>query len=145
MRRTLVLLALTVGCAAGPPPPAALDTANEACRHCRMMVSDVHFAAQIVAPGDEALFFDDVGCLREYLETQAVPPDAVAYVADHRTGEWVRAADAVYTRATNLQTPMGSGLVAHRDEASRSADAGLDGVTVARGEVFASPPPGGSP
>jgi copper chaperone NosL len=116
-------LVLATACGSGPITPAALDTANEACRHCRMIVSNPRLAAQIAAPGEEPQFFDDIGCLREYLRSTQPPGDAVVFVADHRTGEWARAVDAVYTRSHTVATPMGSGLLAHRDAASRAADA----------------------
>jgi copper chaperone NosL len=120
------------GCGGGHVEPAALDAANDACRHCRMIVSDARLAAQIVARGEEPQFFDDLGCLREYLRSAQPPAGAVAFVADHRTGEWVRAVDAVYARSRTVATPMGSGLLAWRDAASRAAD-----PTAAGGEPFA--------
>ena len=60
--------------AAGDAPPAALDTRNETCRSCRMPVSDPRLAAQLAAPGEEPVFFDDIGCLRDFLREHA--PDA---------------------------------------------------------------------
>jgi copper chaperone NosL len=122
MRAIGPVLLLAAGCSAGPPAPAALDTANEPCRHCRMIVSDLRLAAQIVAPGEEPQFFDDVGCLREYLRSTQPPAEAVAFVADHRTGAWVRTVDAVYARSRTAATPMASGLLAWRDAESRAAD-----------------------
>jgi len=129
---------LVAACASGPPPPAALDTKNTECAHCRMIASDIHYAAQIVAPGEEPKFFDDVGCLRDYLNGgAAVPSDAVAYVADHRTGEWVKAADARYTKIVGYSTPMNSGLIAHASIASRDADPGAQrGQPVGVADVF---------
>jgi len=99
-----------------------------------MMVSDVRVAAQIVAPGEEPLFFDDIGCLRDYLASTSAAADAVVYVADHRTGAWVDATQAVFTRSATIETPMGSGIIAHADAASRDADdaaRGGSGVTLA--------------
>jgi copper chaperone NosL len=122
----------------GPPPPAPLDTANEACRHCRMMVSDARFAAQLVAPGEEPLFFDDVGCLRDFLhENPEKAAGFTAYVADHRTRAWIREDRAVYTRVAGLATPMNSHLIAHADAASRAADPDAAGGTpLTAREVF---------
>jgi copper chaperone NosL len=113
-----------------------------------MAASDVRFAAQIVAPGEEPAFFDDVGCLGAYLAGAGTPAvGAIAYVADHRTREWVPAANAVYSRVTDLQTPMGSHLIAHRNQASREADAAARrGVVVDPKEIFGpSGPPGSAP
>jgi copper chaperone NosL len=94
-----------------------------------MVVSDAHFAAQMVASGEEPIFFDDLGCLRDYLRQQAPPAGAALYVADHRSGAWVPAASALYTRLMGTVTPMGGGVVAHADEASRRADSIAAGGT----------------
>jgi copper chaperone NosL len=151
MRMPTALVALAVvlpACARGPARPAPLDTRNETCRSCRMAVSDARLAAQLVAPGEEPAFFDDIGCLRDYLkEHAALPAGAVAYVADHRTKSWVKAAEAVYTRAPRVATPMASHLLAHADPVSREADADARGGQVLGvTEVFGPHrPPGGSP
>ena len=134
-------------CARGPLPPAPLDTKNEACAFCRMGVVDRRFAAQLVAPGEEPKFFDDIGCLRDYLVRAGnASRGAMAYVSDHRTRSWVPAAEAVYTRAPSVQTPMSSGLMAHVDAQSREQDPDAPGgtpVTVA--DVFgARGAPGGT-
>jgi copper chaperone NosL len=118
------VLALVAGCAAGVPAPADLDTRNTPCEHCSMIVSDRRTAAQVVAPGEEARFFDDIGCLASWLKEHGgrLAPRSAVYVADHRTKEWVRAEGAVFTRVPGLETPMGSGLVAHSGAASRDQD-----------------------
>lgn len=132
MSRALAAVAaalLALACDRGPPRPAALDPRHDACAHCRMAVSDARFAAQLVAPGEEPRFFDDVGCLRDWLAANARPGRAVAYVADHRTKLWLRAAGAQYVRVPGLETPMGSHVIAHADAASRAADRDAAGGT----------------
>jgi len=111
-----------------------------------MPVSDARLAAQIVAPGEEPGFFDDIGCLRDYLARSPARPGSVAYVADHRTKGWTRAWAAVYTRS-RLETPMGSHWIAHADAASRDADAAAAGGTpVTAREIFgAAGPPDARP
>jgi copper chaperone NosL len=119
----VLALALFAACSRGPSAPAALDTKNETCGWCRMAVSDPRFAAQLVAPYEEPRFFDDIGCLATFLKSGGAPAKGqIAYVADHRTKAWVRASLAVYTKKPGLETPMGSGLIAHADAASRDAD-----------------------
>ncbi len=140
-----LLLCLAAGCGGGVPPPAALDERNEQCRFCRMAASDQRFAAQLVAPREEPLFFDDLGCLRAFLEGKpALPAGTAAYVADHRTETWVRAERAIYTRNDALATPMGSHAIAHESEASRAADPDARaGRPVSLSEMFPIAPPGG--
>ncbi|MEI6667516.1 MAG: nitrous oxide reductase accessory protein NosL [Acidobacteriota bacterium] len=124
----MALSAAAAACNTGPAKPAALGGSAEACRHCRMIVSNPRFAAQIAAPGEDPVFFDDIGCLSTYLHSAAArPAGSVAYVADHRTGEWVPAAVAVFTVVPSLETPMGSHVVAHVTAASRDADPSTPG------------------
>lgn len=139
MRRRQFVIGAFAGilaCSRAAPQPAAVDTRNDSCAHCRMSVSDARFAAQIVAPGEEPRFFDDIGCMRTFLETHAAPPDATAYVADHRTTQWIVAARALYVRNDRVTTPMGSHLLAFADPSSRNADPDGGGTLMAATDVF---------
>jgi copper chaperone NosL len=106
-----------------------------------MAVSDVRFAAQLVVPGDDARFFDDIGCLADYLRAKRdLPKGSLAYVADHRTKAWVEAGAAAYTKVSGLDTPMSSHLVAHADAASRDVDSvARGGVRLSSADVFGAP------
>ena len=144
---TTILAGLALAaCASRPPEPAPLDTRSEACSSCRMAVSEARFASQIVPPGELPRFFDDLGCLGTFVKAGHAPAGAVAFVADHRTGAWVRADHAVYTRVARLATPMSSQVVAHADTASRDEDpAAAGGAPLMPAELFGpSGPPGGS-
>ena len=139
--RTLAAVLLCAAFACGvrdTTPPAPWEPGVHQCAFCRMTVIDRGFASQIVAPDDEPNFFDDMGCLANYLAKQTTPvARAVVYVADRRTGEWVPAADAVYTRVDTLRAPMGSHIVAHRSADSRAGDAeSATGIAVAIRDVF---------
>jgi copper chaperone NosL len=124
MKSAVGLLAVLGAAACTASGPAPLDTRNDACAWCRMAVSDPRFAAQLALPGEDPRFFDDVGCLSDYLRAKPdLAEGARAYVADHRTKAWVDAATAVYTRVGAVEAPMRSHLVAHADAASRDADA----------------------
>ncbi len=134
---SLALLTLTIACASGPPPPATLVPGQDTCRFCRMLVSNTKVAAQIVEPSEEPVFFDDIGCLRNHLKAAAAGTIAYAYVADHRTGQWVAASQALYTRASSVATPMSSHLIAHADAAGRAQDpAAESGIPLTASDVF---------
>lgn len=133
----LVMVLFVSGCAGAPAPAALSPHGGDACASCRMAVSNPRTAAQIVVSGEEPRFFDDLGCLRDYLTERPLPSNGRAYVADHRTGEWVRAENAVYARADAVETPMGSHLLAWSDEASRGQDPSAEGAErVAAGAVL---------
>lgn len=147
--KLLPAVLLLLSSCGGPPAPVEIDTRSDACAWCRMSVSDLRTAAQLVAPLEEPRLFDDVGCLRDYLAGGAtLPAGAVAYVADHRTRSWVAAARAVYVQTPDLSTPMSSGIAAWADAASRTSDLSVPQGASPRtaAEIFgAHAPPGGRP
>ncbi len=150
MTRLVGAIALLAGvsCASKPPMPVAFDSANEPCAFCRMVGSTGRFAAQLVGPAQDPVFFDDIGCLRGYLRSGAgVADEAIAYVVDHRTGVWIQAGRAIYTENKAVSTPMGSHLLAHESAASRTADPDATGGTLvlASGVFSGTSLPGGTP
>jgi copper chaperone NosL len=137
VRGTVAVVLALAGCAGGAARPAEVDTRNDACAQCRMIVSDARYAGQVVGGGAEPRFFDDLGCLASYLRQNPPAGGAAVFVADRRTKQWVPAAGAVYTRVPGLDTPMGSGIVAHADAASRDADRDVaGGKQVTAAELF---------
>lgn len=138
----LALLVSMAGCADGPLPPATI-TVGVDCSHCRMAVSDPTLAAQLVAPGEDPRFFDDIGCLVAYLKEHPAGTGARAYVADHASGSWIVANDALYSRGDRVATPMGSHLIAHADEAAQARDGSArDAARLTARDVFG---PAGAP
>ncbi len=136
-------------CSGGVPQPVSLHLHNESCAWCRMAISDHKLAAQLVAPNEEPKFFDEIGCLRDYLAAQTtLPKGALAYVTDHRTEQWIRADRAAYTKAMGLATPMGSHLIAHENITSWREDPNAPGsLSITGADVFGpnGPPNGEGP
>lgn len=127
MKRLLwIALAIGAACAPGPPQPLDIRAGEDTCAHCRMTIVSMTTAAQIVEPGEEPIMFDEIGCLWSFVAGTPLGGGAIVFVADHRTGEWVDAATAVFTR-TSVHTPMSSGLLAHADLASQEADPAAQG------------------
>ena len=106
-RRSLALVALGL-VACGPaegPQPIVYD--REPCAHCRMLISEPRFAAQLQTQAGEVQSFDDPGCLLAALETRA--PSVRALWFHHvREDRWLDAAHVAFEETQ--QTPMGYGL-----------------------------------
>src|SRR5690349_12111839 len=92
-----LVLVLATGCASTSLTPVAIRLREDSCAHCRMALVSIKTAAQIVAPHEEPLIFDEIGCLRDYLGAHPTAAGARIFVADHRTLEWIDASTAVFT------------------------------------------------
>jgi copper chaperone NosL len=129
------------GC--GSPTGAVPIEKGTPCAFCRMTISDPNLAAEVVAAGEEARLYDDIGCLANDLRQHPAPAGARAFVADFTTGALVPAAEATYTRVESVATPMSSHLVAHATTAARDADSRIRGGTpISAADVFGNTLPG---
>ena len=141
----LVALVALAGCGRtdDPPPPIQAGTP---CAFCRMTISDGHFAAEVVAPGEEPRQYDDIGCLAGDLQKRPLPSRSRVFVADYATGALIPAGDAVYTRVESIETPMMSHIVAHATAAARDADSRIprSGIRQTPKDVFGASVPGGT-
>jgi copper chaperone NosL len=106
-RRTLLLwLLLAAACRRSEgPEPIAYDRA--ACVHCRMLISDPAFAAQLQTTDGEVLDFDDPGCLLRY-RAEHEPRVRAAWFHHLREDRWLPATGVGFERID--PTPMGWGL-----------------------------------
>jgi copper chaperone NosL len=102
------LLALS---ACAPEGPAEVAWDRVACAHCRMLVSDPRFAAQLQLEDGEVLSFDDPGCLLSARAALDRPVRAV-WFHDSAGEGWIAERDVAFVRG--LETPMGYGLAAVR-------------------------------
>jgi copper chaperone NosL len=104
------LLACLGLAACGPsagPEPIVYD--REACAHCRMLISDPHFAAQLRTADGFALSFDDPGCLLAFLAARS-PEVREIWFHHAREDRWLAGGEVAF--APVAHTPMGYGLAA---------------------------------
>ena len=111
----LIALFVAGGCATSEIRPVEIFPEDN-CAQCRMMISDEHFASEIIDQNGEALKFDDLGCMVKYRSHHADLKILAIFLKDYSTKRWIP-----YERAsiveTNVETPMGSGKVAFADPA----------------------------
>lgn len=110
-----VALVMLVACSSGEIKPAEADQST-LCAGCRMTVSDLRFAGQLVARGEEPRFFDDIGCMRKYFAKHRAEAEWTPFVTDYRTKKWVDGKNAHYWKCEAIETPMSSHLVATESE-----------------------------
>ena len=78
---------------------------------CGMVISSHKYAAQAVDEEGKTLFFDDVGCLAEWLRSKKEPSRYRLYVFTNDTARWIDARKAHYSRTE--KTPMHYGFGAY--------------------------------
>lgn len=107
-RELMLLLLLLLGCESAAPGPTDPVWGKQPCAHCMMLISERAPAAQLLTRSGARQFFDDVGCMAEWLDRN---PDAAALAwvssADH-TG-WQEASSARFI--DGRRTPMDYGFV----------------------------------
>ena len=110
-RRRLIAASLSaillVACARTDAPTEPV-WGKEPCAHCKMLVSDRRYAAQIVDEAGERRFFDDVGCMVLWMDGRE-PPER-AWVRESTSGAWLDPRAAAYE--PGARTPMDFGFEA---------------------------------
>ncbi len=100
------------------PRPLNLDRA--VCYVCKMGITDQRFAVQAISPQGDVYWFDDLGCLVEFMgypEWHEKQLDkGMIWIGDMNTGEWIDARKAKYVYG--VTTPMGYGYGAVKDISS---------------------------
>jgi copper chaperone NosL len=86
------------------PAPIVYD--REPCAHCRMLISEPRFAAQLETAHGEIRSFDDPGCL--LAELDAASNARRVWFHHVREDRWLDGADVAFEEVA--ETPMGYGL-----------------------------------
>jgi len=116
--------------------PADVVLNEDACAQCRMAVSQIKFAAQVVEPGGMPFFYDDIGCMFIDIATGARKTGYAAFVADFETSAWIPACDAFYVKSSAVKSPMGYGIAAFAaKEACERYAAGIETSALTYDEV----------
>jgi len=90
---------------------------RDMCERCKMAISERKFAAQIIDPKSGKVYkFDEIGCAVLWMDETGIPwkDQAIIWINDAKTGEWIDARKAKYTYGAI--TPMAFGFAAYSDK-----------------------------
>lgn len=106
-----VLMLLFAGCS---QEPAKIHYGSDECVHCKMMITDDQFAAQIVTDKGKAYKFDAIECMVAYdREHEEISEEPVRYVSNYNDGgSWLKADQAQFVKSEVVSSPMGASLLA---------------------------------
>lgn len=118
------LLMLLVSCKSGFEP---IDYGSDACMHCKMIIIDKRFAAEMLTSKGKAFKFDDVHCMKLYMNEHAEEASkAEFFVAAYLNSkpDYLDAVNAVYLTSESFKSPMNGNAAAFATaaEARRYSD-----------------------
>lgn len=103
---------------------------------CRMAISEKRYAAEFITNDGEALKFDDIGCLRDYIKSKGNRDQVAAYFFnDYETANWIDGASAHFVKSEEFKTPMGGGIVAFENVLKAEKAAALRGRMLSLGDL----------
>jgi len=119
-RLVLFVLIFTffTGCSAKKKP---IRYGTDACDHCKMIIMDPKFGAEIITMKGKIFLFDDINCMITFINKSVSPQNEVAeaFVIDYNNQrELIDARSAFYVKSDLIKSPMASGIAAFstRDE-----------------------------
>lgn len=96
--------------------PVQIHYGSDECAHCRMMILEEEFAAQIVSRYGKAYKFDSIECMAAFYNTKATDLEgAIAWVADFENRNWLKVQNALFVQSEIVNSPMGASLLAFSD------------------------------
>lgn len=113
MTRALIVLCLVfLACKPETPAPSEPVWGKQPCAHCLMLLSERRPAAQLMLADGTRMFFDDVGCMAEWLARGSERP-AAAWVPGPDGVGWQDAFASRYS--AGHRTPMDYGFLSADD------------------------------
>ncbi|KEO75813.1 nitrous oxide reductase accessory protein NosL [Anditalea andensis] len=107
---------LLFACQVDPEP---IDFGKDACDHCKMVIMDPKFGAEIITDKGRIYKFDDVNCKINYIDENDIAEENLKYklVIDFSEPKTLINADrAYYVKSDEIKSPMGSHIAAFNSE-----------------------------
>jgi len=104
---------------------------------CGMVIEDLEYASQVIAPDGKTWFFHDHGGFINWLKDKSFKNDVIIWVMAKDTKNWVNAKEAYYTLTE--KSPMGYGFGAYEKESTSMVDFDTMSLKMLRGENMNNP------
>ena len=104
---------------------------------CGMVIDDLDYASQVVAPDGKTWFFHDHGGFIHWLSDKKFKDSAVIWVMSRDTHRWINGRKAYYS--LNEITPMGYGFGAYEHKKEGTVDFDTMRLKMLRGETMRDP------
>lgn len=102
----LAVTLLFASCSKGYKP---IDYGSDGCAHCKMTILDARFGAEIVTGKGKVFKFDDILCLKQYLEEKNIVDENLMLFVEkynEQQNDVTDATQAVYIKHESFASPM---------------------------------------
>ena len=104
---------------------------------CGMVITDLDYASEVIAPNGKTWFFHDHGGFVNWLKDKEFKDSAVIWVMSRDTKKWIDGRKAYYS--LNEKTPMGYGFGAYENKQDGFVDFKEMSLKMLRGETMNNP------
>jgi copper chaperone NosL len=122
--RYSTLLFLTVFFVACTSSPEPINYGKDECEHCRMMITDNKYGAEVVTGKGKVYKFDSIECLVGYsLEINIIGDNEQAFLVTNfsKPENLIDARSAFYIHNDNFRSPMGLNVSAFENKSEMKA------------------------
>lgn len=111
-----IIITLIAACSNEPEP---INFGQDNCAHCKMMITDEKYGAELVTDKAKIYKYDSIECLLEQLHMKIFSEKQIGsmWVIDFsHPGTLIDAKTAFYTKNDEYRSPMGLNVQAFQDE-----------------------------
>lgn len=110
MKKIIISIFLLTVFASCNHQPEQINFGEDMCAHCKMMISDVKYGAELVSDKGKIFKYDSIECLLEQLHNKTFRDDQIGsmWVIDFSNPRTlIDAKTAYYTKNDEFRSPMG--------------------------------------
>lgn len=122
-------IAAVLSCTQSGPKDIALG--KDQCDNCKMTITDLKYAAELITEKGKVFKFDDLSCMSMYESSN--PEKAVKatkYVVDYPSGKFLELKKATLVKGGTIKSPMGGNTQSYQDKAAAQKAAASQGANV---------------
>lgn len=111
----IVAFLLCLSCSVKPEP---LEYGKNSCAHCRMVLMDTKFGAELVTEKGKVYKFDDINCMITFLNHEIREERNIRFklVTDFTNpGNLIDAGNSFYIKSPEIKSPMASHVAAFKN------------------------------
>ena len=104
--------------------PTEIVVGKDQCDHCKMLITDIKYAVEMITEKGRVYKFDDLACADAYKTSNTdKAKNSKLYVIDFSTGKFLKASDAIFIQGGIIKSPMGGNtqVFSNKSEAQKAA------------------------